>query len=542
VADRAPEPALGAAPRVGAGITEAKDALWNLPPALLYEHALRRGEGLLAATGPLVVATGEHTGRSPRDKFVVQEPATADVWWGEVNRPLPPAGFDELHRQVVSHLGDRELFVQDLYACADPAYRLRVRVVSETAWSALFARNLFIVPTAEERVADRGRAPDFTVLHAPGLEADPASQGTRSETAIVVNLARGLVLIAGTGYAGEIKKAIFSVLQYLLPKRGVATMHCSANVGPEGDAAIFFGLSGTGKTTLSTDPTRTLIGDDEHGWSDQGVFNFEGGSYAKAIHLSPVAEPDIHRAVLRFGTVLENVVLDPESRQPRLDDDSLTENTRAAFPLSAIAHASPTGMADHPRHVVLLTADAFGVLPPVARLDPNQALYWFLSGYTSKLAGTERGVTEPEATFSPCFGAPFLTLPPVRYAEMLGQKLRRHEPAVWLVNTGWSGGAYGVGHRIGIAHTRAIVRAVVGGALTDAPTASDPVFGFHVPATCPGVPAELLRPREAWSDPAAYDAAARRLADAFAENFRRFAGEVGPAVAGAGPVPVPGTA
>ena len=542
MADRAPEPALGAAPRVGAGITEAKDALWNLPPALLYEHALRRGEGLLAATGPLVVATGEHTGRSPRDKFVVQEPATADVWWGEVNRPLPPAGFDELHRQVVSHLGDRELFVQDLYACADPDYRLRVRVVSETAWSALFARNLFIVPTAEERVADRGRAPDFTVLHAPGLEADPASQGTRSETAIVVNLARGLVLIAGTGYAGEIKKAIFSVLQYLLPKRGVATMHCSANVGPEGDAAIFFGLSGTGKTTLSTDPTRTLIGDDEHGWSDQGVFNFEGGSYAKAIHLSPVAEPDIHRAVLRFGTVLENVVLDPESRQPRLDDDSLTENTRAAFPLSAIAHASPTGMADHPRHVVLLTADAFGVLPPVARLDPNQALYWFLSGYTSKLAGTERGVTEPEATFSPCFGAPFLTLPPVRYAEMLGQKLRRHEPAVWLVNTGWSGGAYGVGHRIGIAHTRAIVRAVVGGALTDAPTASDPVFGFHVPATCPGVPAELLRPREAWSDPAAYDAAARRLADAFAENFRRFAGEVGPAVAGAGPVPVPGTA
>lgn len=519
----------------GSGIAGDPTAHWRLPAAPLYEHALRREEGVLAATGPLVVATGEHTGRSPRDKFVVREPGTEDVWWGDVNHPLPPAGFDALHRRLAAHLDRRELFVQDLYACADPAYRLRVRVVSETAWSALFARNLFIVPSAAEAAADRGREPDVTVLHAPRFEADPTTQGTRSETAIVVNFARGLVLIAGTGYAGEIKKAIFGVLQYLLPKRGVATMHCSANVGPAGEPALYFGLSGTGKTTLSTDPTRTLIGDDEHGWSERGIFNFEGGSYAKAIHLSPEAEPDIHRAVLRFGTVLENVVLDLETREPRLDDASLTENTRAAFPLTALSHASTAGVAGHPHHVVLLTADAFGVLPPVARLDLHQALYWFLSGYTSKLAGTERGVTDPEATFSACFGAPFLTLPPVRYTELLGEKLRRHEPAVWLVNTGWSGGPYGVGHRIGIADTRAIVRAVVGGALADVPTVPDPVFGVRVPTACPGLPAGLLRPRATWSDPDAYDAAARRLARAFADNAERFAAEVPPEVAAAGP-------
>ena len=520
---------------VGTSLAEAPPTLRNLPAAPLYEHALRRGEGVLAATGPLVVETGAHTGRSPRDKFVVRESASDGVWWGEINQPLTPEAFADLHRRLADHLGVGERFVQDLYACADPAYRLRVRVVSETAWSALFARNLFIVPTVEERAADRGREPDVTVLHAPSFAADPAAQGTRSETAIVVSFSRRIVLIAGTGYAGEIKKSIFGVLQYLLPKQGVATMHCSANVGPGGDAALFFGLSGTGKTTLSTDPTRTLVGDDEHGWSDRGVFNFEGGSYAKAIHLSPEAEPDIHRAVLRFGTVLENVVLDPDTREPQFDDASLTENTRAAFPLAFIANATTAGVAGHPCHVVFLTADAFGVLPPVARLSHDQALYWFLSGYTSKLAGTERGVTAPEATFSPCFGAPFLALPPVRYAALLGERLRRHEPACWLVNTGWSGGPYGVGTRIGIAHTRAIVRAIVGGALADVPTAPDPLFGLRVPAACPGVPPAVLQPRSTWPDPAAYDAAAHRLARAFAENFRRFADEVDPSVAGAGP-------
>jgi len=508
---------------------------WNLSAARLYEHALRRGEGMLAATGPLVVATGEHTGRSPRDKFIVDEEAFNEVWWGEVNQRIEPAAFDDLHSRLTDYLGGRERFIQDLYACADPDYRLRVRVVSESAWSALFARNLFIVPTEEERAADRGREPDFTVVHAPGVASDPAAQGTRSETAIVVSFSHGIVLIAGTGYAGEIKKAIFGVLQFLLPKRGIATMHCSANVGRNGDAALFFGLSGTGKTTLSTDPTRTLIGDDEHGWSDRGVFNFEGGSYAKAIHLSPVAEPDIHRAVLRFGTVLENVVLDPDTRAPQLDDASLTENTRAAFPLAFIANATAVGLADHPRHVVLLTADAFGVLPPVASLSVEQALYWFLSGYTSKLAGTERGVTKPEATFSACFGAPFLSLHPTRYAALLGERLRRHRPSCWLVNTGWSGGAYGVGARIGIAHTRAIVRAIVGDALTDVPAVSDPIFGIRVPSACPGVPPEMLQPRATWSDLMAYDAAAHHLARAFTENFGRFEGDVEPAVANAGP-------
>ena len=507
----------------------------NLGAAALYEHALRRGEGRLAATGPFVVETGEHTGRSPRDKFVVQDETTADVWWGEVNQPLPPATFEALRDAVVDHLNHHDLFVQDLYACADPVYRLRVRVVSTGAWHALFARNLFIVPTAAERAADEGRQPDFTILHAPDLSADPSLDGLRSETAIVVNFGERLVLIAGTAYAGEIKKSIFGVLQYLLPRRGVATMHCSANMGPGGDVALFFGLSGTGKTTLSTDPSRTLIGDDEHGWSDRGVFNFEGGSYAKTINLSAEAEPDIFRATHHFGTILENVVLDPDTRELRLDDDRLTENTRAAFPLAFIDNATTSGLGDHPRNVLMLTADAFGVLPPVARLTADQALYYFLSGYTSKLAGTERGVDDPEATFSACFGAPFLPLPPVRYAELLGERLRRHEPAVWLVNTGWSGGRHGTGDRISIAHTRAIVHAIVEGKLADVPTAPEPIFGLAIPAACPGVPSDILDPRAAWDDADAYDATARRLARAFARNFGQFADEVPASVADAGP-------
>ena len=515
--------------------TASTTANRNLGPAALYEHALRRGEGRLAATGPLVVDTGEHTGRSPRDKFVVQDDATADVWWGDVNQPLPPATFDALCRAVVDHLDHHELFVQDLYACADQAYRLRVRVVSTSAWHALFARNLFIVPTAKERAADEGREPDFTVLHAPDLSADPSLDGLRSETAIAVDFAQRLILIAGTAYAGEIKKSIFGVLQYLLPHRDVATMHCSANMGTDGDVALFFGLSGTGKTTLSTDPARILIGDDEHGWSDRGVFNFEGGSYAKTIDLSAEAEPDIFRATHRFGTVLENVAIDPDTRELRLDDDRLTENTRAAFPLAFIDNATTSGQGDHPRNVLMLTADAFGVLPPVARLTLDQALYYFLSGYTSKLAGTERGVDEPEATFSACFGAPFLPLPPVRYADLLGERLQRHAPDVWLVNTGWSGGRHGTGDRISIAHTRAIVHATVEGKLAEVPTTPDPIFGLAIPTACPGVPPDILDPRASWDDAHAYDAMARRLARAFARNFAKFADEVSPTVAAAGP-------
>ncbi len=521
---------------VQAAIADASRASWNLSRAQLYEHAVRRGEGVLAATGPLTVETGEHSGRSPRDKFVVRGPVSADeVWWGSINQPLPPEAFTALHQRIAGYLDGRELFVQDLYAGADPAFRLRVRVVSENAWSALFARNLFIVPTQAERVADFGREPDFTVLHAPHLQADPALHGTRSETAIAISFGRRLVLIAGTRYAGEIKKSIFTVLQFLLPREGVATLHCSANMGSEGGVALFFGLSGTGKTTLSTDPTRTLIGDDEHGWSDRGVFNFEGGSYAKVINLSPEAEPDIYRATHRFGTVLENVVLDPETRELRLADASLTENTRAAFPITFIENAAASGIGDHPRHLIMLSADAFGVLPPVARLSDDQALYYFLSGYTSKLAGTERGVTEPEATFSACFGAPFLPLPPTRYAELLGERIRRHGPACWLVNTGWSGGAYGVGARMPIAVTRAVVRAILDGSLAEMPTVADPVFGFLVPISCPNIPQDLLDPSRTWPNADAFDSAARRLATSFQENFRQFAGIASRSVAAAGP-------
>jgi phosphoenolpyruvate carboxykinase (ATP) len=510
----------------------------NLAVAELYEEALRRGEGRLGATGPLAVDTGEHTGRSPLDKFIVREPESAgEIWWGRVNRPLPPDRFDALRGDVVAHLERRELFVQDLYAGADPALRLRVRVVAESAWHALFARNLFLVPSAAELDADADREPDFTVLHAPRLLADPRRHGVRSTTAIVISLAHRLVVVAGTHYAGEIKKSIFTVMQYVLPRRGVATMHCSANMSQAGEVALFFGLSGTGKTTLSTDRARILIGDDEHGWSERGVFNFEGGSYAKVINLSAEAEPDIFRATHRFGTVLENVVLDPRTRALCLEDDTLTENTRAAFPISFIEGATTTGLGDHPRHLIMLSADATGVLPPVARLSPDQALYYFLSGYTSKLAGTERGITAPEATFSACFGAPFLPLPPVRYAALLRERIDRHRPGLWLVNTGWTGGPVGTGRRMPIALTRAIIHAIVDGRLAATPTEADPDLGLAVPISCPDVPGEMLQPRATWTDPAAYSDAARRLAREFAANFEQFAAAVGPAIAGAGPRP-----
>src|SRR5581483_11314329 len=435
---------------------------WNLSTAALYEEAVRRQEALIAAEGPLACRTGQHTGRSPNDKLVVREPSSeAHIAWGKVNRPMSPEHFDALHGDLLSSLTGKELFVQDCFAGADPKYRLPVRVINELAWQNLFARNLFIVdPKATGEHADA-----FTIIDSPSFKADPKRHGTNSDVVIALNFAKKLVLIGGTSYAGEMKKSIFSVLNYILPLQNVLSMHCSANIGANGDTALFFGLSGTGKTTLSSDPDRMLIGDDEHGWSDRGVFNFEGGCYAKTIRLSPDAEPQIFSTTRRFGTVLENVVFDPVTRALDLDDDRFTENTRAAYPIEFISNAVPSGQGGHPQNVIMLTADAFGVLPPIARLTPDAAMYHFLSGYTAKVAGTEKGVTEPKATCSTCFGAPFLPLPPGRYAAMLGEKIARHGARVWLVNTGWTGGPYGVGRRMKIAYTRAMIRAVLSGAL-----------------------------------------------------------------------------
>lgn len=507
---------------------------WNLGAAGLIEQAIRRGEGSLTEDGAFVAITTPHTGRSPNDKFVVREPSSEDkIAWGSVNVPLSVEHFERLHRDVLRYLEGQELFVQDLYAGADPAYRLNVRVISPSAWHALFARNMFIVPPAEAR---RDFEPGFTVLHAPEMQADPAVHGTRTGTFIVINFGKRVVLIGGTRYAGEIKKSIFTVMNYLLPLQGVLSMHCSANVGPKGDVALFFGLSGTGKTTLSTDPNRRLIGDDEHGWSDAGVFNFEGGNYAKVIRLSPEGEPLIYAASRRFGAILENVVMDPETRVVNWDDDSITENTRSSYPLQFIEGAVESGCAGHPNHVVFLTADAFGVLPPISKLTREQAMYHFLSGYTAKVAGTERGVTEPKATFSTCFGAPFLPLPASTYARMLGEKIERHNAQCWLVNTGWTGGPYGVGSRMKLAYTRAMVDAAISGKLDGVETRQDPIFGLHVPVSVPGVPDEVLMPRQTWSDPAAYDEQAKKLAAMFRENFEKFAADVSEAVRAAGPI------
>jgi phosphoenolpyruvate carboxykinase (ATP) len=507
---------------------------WNLSVPALYEAAVLRREGLVAADGPLVCRTGQHTGRSPNDKFVVREPSSEGrIWWGKVNQPLEIAQAEALEQHLLAQLHGVDLFVQDCYAGADPSYRMPIRVITEYAWHSLFARTMFI-PT-EGAPADRARDPQFVVIDAPSVRADPAIHGTRSETFIVVNFARKLVIVGGTSYAGEIKKSIFSILNYLLPLQNVMPMHCSANVGPGGDVALFFGLSGTGKTTLSSDPDRQLIGDDEHGWSDRGIFNFEGGCYAKVIRLSADAEPQIYATTRRFGTVLENVAIDPDTRQLDLDDESATENTRGAYPLDFIDNTVASGQAGHPKNVVMLTADAFGVLPPVARLTPEAAMYHFLSGYTAKVAGTERGVTEPKATFSTCFGAPFLPLHPDVYAKFLGEKIARHEARVWLVNTGWSGGPYGVGKRMQIAHTRAMIRAALAGELDSVAFQRDPVFNIDVPSTCPGVPPEVLSPRTTWANAAEYDAQAARLAGMFHENFKEFADRVSPEVRAAGP-------
>jgi phosphoenolpyruvate carboxykinase (ATP) len=515
------------------GIRHPGRVHYQQPAAAWIELALARGEGVLAANGALVVGTGAHTGRSPKDRYLVAEPLSqADVRWGPINRPMELAAFDQLLHRVLAYFQGRELFVCDASACADPDHALPVRVIADKAWHALFAQALLRKGTTG---TDAATEEGLTVLCASGMHADPAFDGTRSNTFIVLHLARGLVLIGGTEYAGEIKKAVFSFLNYLLPLRGICTMHCSANLGPAGDTALFFGLSGTGKTTLSADPQRRLIGDDEHGWSDAGVFNIEGGCYAKTIHLSRQGEPQIWDAI-RFGSVLENVVLDPRTRWPDYDDAHFTENTRAAYPLAHIDGAEPTSRGGHPRTVLFLTCDAFGVLPPVSRLTPEQALYHFLSGYTAKVAGTESGVLEPEATFSTCFAAPFLPLPPARYAQLLGDRLRTHGSQVWLVNTGWMEGPFGRGRRIPLGQTRAMVRAILDGALDGVAFAPEPYFGLQTPESCPDVPADLLRPHESAADRNEYAQRARQLTELFHANFETYhAPNVTPEVRQAGP-------
>ncbi|RAL21867.1 phosphoenolpyruvate carboxykinase (ATP) [Thermoflavimicrobium daqui] len=502
----------------------------NLSVTELIEKALQRNEATLAYNGALRATTGKFTGRSPKDKFIVKDHSVeATVDWGSVNQPIEPAVFEKIYQRLLAYLRDKELFIFDGFAGADQTYRLPIRVINEYAWQNLFVHQLFIRPTKEELV---NHTPEFTVICVPNFKINPEEDGTRSETLIAVSFTHKVVVIAGTHYAGEMKKSIFSVMNYLLPEKDVLPMHCSANVGEQGDVALFFGLSGTGKTTLSADPHRRLIGDDEHGWSDQGIFNFEGGCYAKCIGLSQEKEPQIWGAI-RFGSVLENVVLN-EDRQPNYDDSSWTENTRAAYPIDYIPGAVIPGTAGHPNVILFLTADAFGVLPPISRLTPEQAMYHFLSGYTSKLAGTERGITEPEATFSTCFGAPFLPRPANVYAEMLGEKIAKHDVAVYLVNTGWTGGPYGVGKRIHLGYTRAMVRAAIEGKLKEVDYTTDPIFGLHIPVTCPEVPSDILNPRNTWTNQDAYDQKAQELAQLFHKNFSKFSG-VSEAIQMAGP-------
>jgi phosphoenolpyruvate carboxykinase (ATP) len=508
---------------------------WNLSTAALYEEIVRRREGTIAHLGPLVVRTGHHTGRSPKDRFIVQEPSSeSKIWWGQANRPFDLTHFDALFLRLQAYVQGRELYVQDCYAGADPRYRVPIRIITVTAWHSLFARNLFVqIQDPEEQ---RRHEPEFTILAGPQFHAIPEIDGTNSEAFILVNFGRKLILIGGTSYAGEIKKSVFTVLNYLLPLEKVLSMHCSANVGPRDDVALFFGLSGTGKTTLSADPDRRLLGDDEHGWSDEGIFNFEGGCYAKVIRLSPEAEPQIYECTRSFGTILENVTIDPQTRRVDLDDDIFTENTRAAYPVSHIDGAIRSGRAGHPSAIIMLTCDAFGVMPPVAKLTRDQAIYHFLSGYTAKVAGTERGLgAEPQATFSACFGAPFMALPPTVYARLLGEKIDRHDVACWLVNTGWIGGAFGVGERVSIAATRAIVHAILEGNLEKVPMREDPVFKFAVPTECPDVPSDILDPRGTWTNPKAYDDVARDLAARYRSNFEQFEEDVVPAVKASAP-------
>ena len=523
-------------PKVGldaVGLTNVGGVMWNPTAATLYEEFIMNGEGVIAANGPMCGETGKYTGRSPEDKFLVEEPSSKDkIAWGKVNRAFSEEKFERLLHRVQAYLQDEMVYVQDCWAGADREMRIPIRVITQHAFHSLFSRNMFIPVTdpAEQQM----HAPKFTIINAPGFQADPAIDGTRSEAFIVAHFGKGIVLIGGTSYAGEIKKSIFTVMNYVLPLRGVLSMHCSANEGPAGDTAVFFGLSGTGKTTLSADPKRCLIGDDEHGWSDRGIFNFEGGCYAKVIRLSAEAEPEIYATTRRFGTVLENVVVDEHTREIDLNDASLTENTRASYPITQIPNAKLEGTGGHPKHIIMLTCDAFGVLPPISRLTPEQASYHFLSGYTAKVAGTERGVKEPSATFSTCFGAPFLPLPPVQYSELLAAKMRKHNATCWLVNTGWSGGSYGTGSRVKIAYSRAMVNAALEGKLDKVKYTKDPIFGLEVPSEVPGVPAEILNPRNTWADKAAYDKKARELVALFEKNFEQFAQYVPAEVKAAG--------
>jgi len=512
----------------------------NLSPAQLYEEALQRQEVELSADGAVVAKTGQHTGRSPNDKYVVKDATNADqIEWGKVNQPYETANFNALKQRITEYLKGKEVFVQDLYVGADPAYRMPIRVITTNAWHNLFARNMFIRPTAEQLA--QGHEPAFTVLHVPEFQTEPAIDKTRSGTFVMLNFGQKLAMIGGTSYAGEIKKTIFSVMNYILPTKGVLPMHASANMGKGdangeggGDVAIFFGLSGTGKTTLSAEASRTLIGDDEHGWSDTAVFNFEGGCYAKAIRLSAKQEPEIYAASRRFGTVLENVVMDPQTRKVDFDDATLAENSRSCYPVDFIPNSSEKGMGGLPQNVIMLTCDAYGVLPPISKLSTEQAMYHFLSGYTARVAGTEKGVTEPTATFSACFGAPFMPRPADVYAKLLGEKIAFHKVNCWLVNTGWSGGGAGVGQRMPINVTRTLLRAVLNGELAKAEYRADGTFGLMVPQACEGVPSDILQPRTMWKDKEGYDATAKKLVSLFADNFKKFETKVGPEVVKAG--------
>ena len=517
------------------GLTNLHLAYWNLPTEALYEEITFRREARITRMGPIVANTGKHTARSATDKFVVREASTeGHIWWGEYNRPFSTEKFNDLYNRMQGFLQGRDVFVQDCYAGADPAYRMPIRIVTELAWHSHFARNMFILPETREEY--RRHVPDFTILCVPSFKGIPQIDGTTSNTFIVLNFAARICIIGNTAYAGEIKKSVFTILNYLLPLDGVMPMHCSANIGSGGDAAIFFGLSGTGKTTLSADPQRRLIGDDEHGWSDEGVFNFEGGCYAKVIQLSPAAEPQIYACTRRFGTILENVAFDPVTRIIDLDDESITENTRASYPLEFIANAVPEKLGGHPKNIILLTCDASGVMPPIAKLTPDQALYQFISGYTSKIAGTEVGLgKEPEMTFSTCFGAPFMVHHPSFYADLLKRKILKYDVHCWLVNTGWIGGPYGIGKRISIRYTRALLNAALGSKLLDVKFATDPVFGFSVPQSCDDVPAHVLNPGESWPDKTAYMQRYRELASRSIENFKKFESGCPPEIRNAAP-------
>jgi phosphoenolpyruvate carboxykinase (ATP) len=516
------------------GLAHPGNVYWNLPAPALYEEIAFRREGRIAHLGPVIAHTGKHTGRSASDKVIVREAGSQEhIWWGEYNRPYSAEKLNDLFNRLQGYLQGRDLFVQDCYAGADPDYRLPIRIIGELAWHSLFARNMFLLPASRDDY--RRHVPEFTVICAPGFRGMPQIDATAAGTFIALSFEQRLALIGNTAYAGEIKKSVFTVLNYLLPLQGVMPMHCSANVGPDGDVALFFGLSGTGKTTLSADPRRGLIGDDEHGWSDSGIFNFEGGCYAKVISLSASAEPQIYACTRRFGTVLENVAYDPASRRIDLDDDRFTENTRASYPLDYIDNAVPGGMAGHPRNIVLLTCDASGVMPPIARLTTDQALYHFISGYTSKVSGTEAGLgVEPQITFSACFGAPFMVHHPAVYAELLRRKIERYGVQCWLVNTGWIGGPYGVGKRISIGYTRAMLNAALEGRLNDVAYVADPVFGFESPVECQGVPASVLNPAASWPSRVDYDRRYRDLAMRFVQNFRKFESHA-PELAAAGP-------